>query len=55
MENLLKNKLNIDGLTLIQNNGCVQEVKHYLLHLKPHYISKQEKKAVKDIYNLLIK
>lgn len=55
MENLLKNKLNIDGLTLIQNNGCVQEVKHYHLHLKPHYISKQEKKAVKDIYNLLIK
>ena len=36
MEELLESKLDIDGLTLIQNNGCVQEVKHYHLHLKPH-------------------
>lgn len=55
MENLLINKLNIDGLTLIQNNGCVQEVKHYHLHLKPHYIDKQELKDIEYVYNILTK
>ena len=33
----LEDKLNIEGLTLIQNNGDVQEVKHFHLHLKPYY------------------
>ena len=33
----LEEKLNCDGLTLIQNNGDIQEVKHYHLHLKPYY------------------
>lgn len=55
MEKLLKEKLNIDGLTLIQNNGSVQEVKHYHLHLKPHYNNKQDIKPVEEVYNLLTK
>lgn len=50
---LLENKLNIDGLILIQNNGSVQEVKHYHLHLKPFYDKKQNILDVKDIYNKL--
>lgn len=33
----LEDKLNIDGLALIQNNGNLQEVKHFHLHLKPYY------------------
>ena len=33
----LEDKLGIDGLTLIQNNGDVQEVKHFHLHLRPYY------------------
>ena len=33
----LEDKLGIDGLTLIQNNGVVQEVKHFHMHLKPYY------------------
>ena len=37
MLNLLKYKLNIDGLTLTQNNLYGQEVKHYHLHLIPRY------------------
>lgn len=37
MKKLLEEKLNIDGLTLIQNNGTIQEVKHFHLHLKPYY------------------
>lgn len=53
MEGLLKDKLNIDGLTLVQNNGDVQEVKHFHLHLKPYYKEEKEISDVKDIYEKL--
>ena len=53
MKKLLEDKLHIDGLTLVQNNGCIQEVKHFHLHLKPFYKDKQEFKNVEDIYNIL--
>ena len=39
---LLKEKLNYDGLRLVQNNGVLEEVKHYHLHLIPVYKKKQE-------------
>ena len=55
MKKLLEEKLNIDGLTLIQNNGDVQEVKHFHLHLKPYYNNNQEIKEVKEVYELLTK
>lgn len=45
----MKNKLNYDGLTLIQNNGAVQEVKHFHLHLKPFY----KNKNIEEAYQLL--
>lgn len=51
LKKLLYEKLNCDGLTLIQNNGEVQEVKHFHIHLKPYYIEKK-KSDVKDIYKL---
>ena len=35
--NLLTKKLKCDGFTLIQNNGFVQEVKHFHLHVIPKY------------------
>ena len=37
VKNKLEEKLNIDGITLVQNNGSIQEIKHYHLHLKPYY------------------
>jgi histidine triad (HIT) family protein len=37
MFKLLKEKLSVDGLTLVQNNGHGQEVKHYHLHVTPRY------------------
>ena len=49
----LEEKLNIDGLTLIQNNGDIQEVKHFHLHLKPYYKNKQKIINVEEIYNKL--
>ncbi len=34
---ILKDKLNIDGLTICQNNYYGQDVKHYHIHLIPRY------------------
>lgn len=34
---LLKEKLNCQGITRLQNNGYGQEVKHYHMHLIPRY------------------
>ena len=53
MKKLLEEKLNIDGITLIQNNGIVQEVKHYHLHLVPKYSNKSKIKDIKEIYEIL--
>lgn len=44
---LLENKLKCDGFSLLQNNGCVQEVKHYHLHIKPQYKNKNSFELIK--------
>lgn len=54
MRKLLEEKLQIDGLTLIENNGMVQEVKHFHLHLKPFYKDPQAMKPIEEIYSRLI-
>lgn len=38
MYKLLKEKLNVDGMTISQNNDFGQDVKHYHMHLTPRYI-----------------
>lgn len=53
LKKLLEEKLNIDGLTLIQNNGDVQEIKHFHLHLKPYYKKPQNIISVEEIYKKL--
>ena len=50
IKKLLEEKLNIDGITLVQNNGISQEVKHYHLHLVPNYKEGQELIKVEDVY-----
>lgn len=52
IKSLLEEKLNIDGVTLIQNNGEVQEVKHFHLHLKPYY-KVSNNMSVEEVYNIL--
>ena len=37
LEKIYKEKLSCEGLTLMQNNGLGQDVKHYHLHLIPRY------------------
>ena len=34
---LLKEKLSCEGLTIVQNNGHGQEIKHYHVHVTPRY------------------
>lgn len=48
----IEEKLNCDGLTLIQNSGDIQEVKHFHLHLKPFYKNKKDK-VLEEVYELL--
>ena len=50
----LEEKLQCDGVTFVQNNGQIQEVKHFHLHLKPYYKNNKIKKA-SEIYELLKK
>ena len=52
IKNLLEEKLNCSGIKLIQNNGLIQEVKHYHLHLIPYY-EDNKKDDVENIYNKL--
>lgn len=51
---LLKDKMNANGIVLTQNNGSVQEVKHYHLHVIPKY-NDNKKMNVEDVYKLLTK
>ncbi len=48
----LKERLNYDGLSICENNGYGQEIKHFHLHLIPKY-KDEEKISVEDVYNKL--
>lgn len=52
---LINEKIKPDGIRLVQNNGFIQEVKHYHLHIIPVFKKEKEKKSVEDIFNLLTK
>lgn len=54
MYELIKEKLNVDGMSIIQNNGDVQDVKHYHMHIKPYY-NENNDKTVEQIYEILKK
>ena len=48
----LEEKLKCDGLTIIQNNGLIQEVKHFHVHLKPYY-KNSTNHSIEEVYTLL--
>lgn len=50
MKKYLYESLNPDGLTLVNNYGLPQAVKHYHLHLIPAYKEKEELLEVDDVY-----
>ena len=47
VKKMLEEKLGCEGMSLLQNNGYVQEVKHYHVHLKPWYKGKQSIELIK--------
>lgn len=49
---MLKEKLNYDGISLCENNGYGQEIKHFHLHLIPKY-KEEEKISIEEVYNKL--
>ena len=49
---LLVEKLNCDGVSLEENNGIVQDVKHFHMHVIPKY-EKQKDSNIEIIYNNL--
>lgn len=56
---ILSDKLNIDGLTISQNNDYGQEVKHFHIHVIPRYRNDKFPLAsncskVEDVYHKLI-
>ena len=55
VKKLLEKKLNCDGIIIQQNNGCVQEVKHYHTHIKPIYSTEQKLIDVEKIYETIKK
>ena len=55
VKKLLEEKLKCNGIIIQQNNGCVQEVKHYHMHIKPIYKKEQKLLNVEEIYNILKK
>lgn len=49
---IIIDRLNADGVTLIQNNGLPQDIKHFHLHLKPMYKQKPIL-SLEEVYNIL--
>ena len=54
MDQILREKLGAEGVTLIQNNGKCQEVKHFHLHLKPFFTDKVELMNIEDVYEQIM-
>ena len=55
MKKLLEEKLNVKGVMLVQNNGELEEVKHFHLHLKAYYKNIEKEITIEEIYNILKK
>lgn len=53
MYELLNNKLNVDGMSIVQNNGSVQEIKHYHMHIKPYY-NNGPSLSIEEVYKKLV-
>lgn len=52
---ILMERLSCDGITLVQNNGSVQEVKHFHLHLIPKYEGKDKVDlSVDDVFHKIV-
>ncbi len=53
MKQLVEDKLHADGVTLLQNNGIAQDVKHFHLHIIPKYNVVQANLPVNEVFQIL--
>lgn len=53
--NLLNDRLKPNGIRIVQNNGILQEIKHYHLHIIPSYKNNDEKINIDEIFKRLTK
>lgn len=53
IKKLLEEKIDAKGIKLIQNNGTLQEVKHYHLHIIPD--CKVKELPIDEVYEILTK
>ena len=53
IKSILIEKLNCEGIQIIQNNGICQDIKHYHLHLIPHY-QKQDKLSLDEVFDKIM-
>lgn len=53
MAKILEEKLECEGMTLIQNNGISQEVKHFHLHLVPKY-NNSKKMDIEEVFHKIV-
>lgn len=49
----LEERLGCEGISLIQNNGISQEVKHFHLHLVPKY-NNSKKMDIEDVFHKIV-
>lgn len=52
VSNLLNEKLKPISIKIVQNNGDLQEVKHYHMHVIPYY-NNQIKLPVSEVFNII--
>lgn len=50
--NILVEKMGAQGFTLVQNNGTVQEVKHFHLHVMPKY-NRKKKMTLDEVHKIM--
>ncbi len=53
MKKLVEDRLHADGVTLLQNNGIAQDVKHFHLHVIPKYSIEQTILPVEEVLKKL--
>lgn len=52
---ILNKYFNPAGIKINQNNGNIQEVKHYHMHVIPNYINNKNRLNVEEVYKIITK
>ena len=53
LENRIKNKLKVEGISIMINNGIAQDIKHFHMHIMPKYSNKPDALELDKLYEIL--